>query len=134
MPSVPIGARKDLTDRQWRVLEPLLPDGRGRGRPPKWSRRQLVNGVRWRTRVGAPWRDVPERYGHWQSVYRLFRCFQRAGVWALIWAKLMAFAVTEDGAWWFLECGPGSQWAWLEDETGAPIAEAVADTLLGAAV
>jgi transposase len=61
----------------------------------------LVDGVRWRVRVGAPWRDVPERYGHWQSVYGLFRCWQRAGVWALIWAKLMAFA---DAAglinWW----------------------------------
>jgi hypothetical protein len=41
------------------------------------------------------------------------------------------FAVTGDGAWWFLECGPGSQWAWLEEETGAPIAEAIADTLIG---
>ncbi|MFD0902193.1 MvdC/MvdD family ATP grasp protein [Actinomadura sediminis] len=44
------------------------------------------------------------------------------------------FAATDDGAWWFLECGPGSQWAWLEDETGAPIANSIADTLLGAAV
>ncbi|QFG24138.1 MvdC/MvdD family ATP grasp protein [Actinomadura sp. WMMB 499] len=43
------------------------------------------------------------------------------------------FAVTGDGAWWFLECGPGSQWAWLEDETGAPIAGSIAGTLLGVA-
>jgi hypothetical protein len=41
------------------------------------------------------------------------------------------FAVTDDGTWWFLECGPGSQWAWLEAETGAPIADAIADTLMG---
>jgi hypothetical protein len=41
------------------------------------------------------------------------------------------FAVTDDGAWWFLECGPGSQWAWLQEETGAPIADAIADTLTG---
>ncbi|SNR99952.1 IS5 family transposase [Actinomadura mexicana] len=101
MARVSIGARKDLTDRQWRVLEPLLPRPKRPGRPRKWTRRQLVDGVRWRVRVGAPWRDVPERYGHWQSVYGLFRCWQRAGVWALIWAKLMAFA---DAAglvgWW----------------------------------
>ncbi|GGU97049.1 ATP-grasp ribosomal peptide maturase [Actinomadura cremea] len=44
------------------------------------------------------------------------------------------FAVTGDGAWWFLECGPGSQWAWLEDETGAPIANSIADTLLGVTI
>jgi transposase len=53
-----------------------------------------MDGIRWRVRVGAPWRDVPERYGHWQSVYGLFRCWQRAGVWPLVWAKLMAFAET----------------------------------------
>ncbi|WP_433229827.1 MvdC/MvdD family ATP grasp protein [Actinomadura formosensis] len=41
------------------------------------------------------------------------------------------FAVTGDGTWWFLECGPGSQWAWLQEETGAPIADAIADTLMG---
>jgi ATP-grasp ribosomal peptide maturase len=41
------------------------------------------------------------------------------------------FSVTGDGAWWFLECGPGSQWAWLEEETGTPIADAIADTLMG---
>ncbi|MFC5185631.1 MvdC/MvdD family ATP grasp protein [Actinomadura harenae] len=41
------------------------------------------------------------------------------------------FAVTDDGAWWFLECGPGAQWSWLQAETGAPIAAAVADILTG---
>lgn len=44
------------------------------------------------------------------------------------------FAVTADRAWWFLECGPGAQWAWLEAETGAPIADAIADTLTGVSV
>lgn len=34
-----------------------------------WTRRRLLDGIRWRVRVGAPWRDVPERYGHWQSIY-----------------------------------------------------------------
>jgi hypothetical protein len=47
------GPRKDLTGKQWRVLEPLLPTPSGRGRPRKWSRRQLIDGIRWRTRVGA---------------------------------------------------------------------------------
>ncbi|WP_182543206.1 transposase [Halosaccharopolyspora lacisalsi] len=51
------------------------------GWPPKWTRRQLVDGLRWRARVGAPCRDVPERYGHWQSVYGLFRWWQRHRVW-----------------------------------------------------
>jgi transposase len=90
--SLSIGARKDLTDRQWQILEPLLPKGKRPGRPPKWSRRQLLDGVRWRVRVGAPWRDVPERYGHWQSIYALFRRWQLDGVWTRIWITLQGFA------------------------------------------
>ncbi|MFI7674131.1 IS5 family transposase [Actinophytocola sp. NPDC049390] len=92
MASLSSCARHDLTDAQWRVLEPLLPRAKRVGRPPKWSRRQLMDGIRWRVRVGCPWRDVPEQYGHWQSVYGLFRRWQRARVWPLIWSKLLAFA------------------------------------------
>ncbi|MDT0301219.1 IS5 family transposase [Streptomonospora wellingtoniae] len=92
MARVPIGGRKDLTDKQWRVLQPLLPPRPGGGRPPTWTRRQLLDGIRWRTRAGVPWRDVPERYGHWQSVYHLLRSWQRAGIWALIAAKLRGWS------------------------------------------
>ncbi|MEV0325816.1 transposase [Micromonospora echinospora] len=63
------------------MLEPLLPAPCRSGRPPKWSRRQLIDGIRWRTRVGSPWRDVPALYGPWQTIYGLFRRWQRAGVW-----------------------------------------------------
>ncbi|MFR9807335.1 IS5 family transposase [Pseudonocardia sp. RS010] len=71
-----------------------MPAPTGRGRPHKWSRRQLIDGICWRTRVGAPWRDVPERYGHWQSIYALFRRWQREKVWALVWSTLLAWADT----------------------------------------
>jgi transposase len=64
--SVAVTRRFDLTDAQWAVLEPLLPKGKKPGRPPKWSKRQLIDGIRWRVRVGSPWRDVPQ----WR-VYRL---------------------------------------------------------------
>lgn len=84
--------RADLTDAQWAVLEPLLPVGNRPGRPPKWTKRQLINGIRWRIRVGAPWRDVPPGYGPWQTVYGLFRRWQRAGVWKRILAGLQARA------------------------------------------
>jgi transposase len=77
--TIPVTGRADLTDEQWAVLEPLLPKGKKPGRPPKWTRRQLIDGIRWRTRAGTPWRDVPERYGPWQSVYGLFRRWQRDG-------------------------------------------------------
>lgn len=48
-----VAGRADLTDAQWAILEPLLPKGTKPGRPPTWSRRQLINGVRWRTRTGT---------------------------------------------------------------------------------
>ncbi|MFC3495055.1 transposase [Glycomyces rhizosphaerae] len=50
--------RGDLTNGQWARLEPLLPTGKKPGRPQTWTRRQLIDGIRWRTRAGAPWRDV----------------------------------------------------------------------------
>jgi transposase len=84
--------RFDLTDGQWAVLEPLLPVGKRAGRPPTWAKRQLIDGIRWRARVGAPWRDVPQCYGSWQAVYSLFRRWQRAGIWAQILTGLQARA------------------------------------------
>ncbi|WP_198602076.1 transposase [Rhodococcus opacus] len=66
--------------------------GKKAGRPPKWTKRQLIDGIRWRIRAGTPWRDVPARYGPWQTVYGLFRRWQRAGVWARILTALQALA------------------------------------------
>ncbi|WP_433128594.1 IS5 family transposase [Micromonospora sp. CA-240977] len=84
--------RGDLTDEQWAVLEPLLPRAVGRGRPAVWSRRLLINGIRWRVRTGCPWRDLPPEYGPWQTVYGLFRRWQRSGVWAQVLTALQARA------------------------------------------
>ena len=87
-----IAGRADLTDEQWAVLEPLLPKPNRPGRPPTWSKRQLIDGIRWRLRVGAPWRDVPVGYGAWQTVYGLFRRWQRSGTWRAILSRLRALA------------------------------------------
>jgi transposase len=90
--SVAVTRRFDLTDAQWAVLEPLLPRPTKAGRPPKWSKRQLIDGIRWRVRTGAPWRDVPDCYGHWRTVYGLYRRWQRAGVWAQVLTALQGRA------------------------------------------
>ena len=92
MTTIPATGRFDLTDTQWAILEPLLPTPKKPGRPPKWTKRQLIDGIRWRTRAGAPWRDVPDRYGRWQTVYGLFRRWQRDGTWARILLGLQARA------------------------------------------
>lgn len=53
--------RYELTDFEWTVIEPILPKGR-RGQQPQNNRR-VMNGIFWVLRTGAPWRDLPERYG-----------------------------------------------------------------------
>ncbi|WP_372479994.1 IS5 family transposase [Streptomyces griseocarneus] len=92
--------RGDLTNGQWARLEPLLPQGIKPGRPLVWTRRQLIDGIRWRTRTGAPWRDVPERYGPWDRVYDLFRRWQRNGTWARIVSQLQAEADAKGRITW----------------------------------
>jgi transposase len=92
VPRVAAARRHDLSDAQWAVVEPVLPASLGRGRPPRWTKRQIIDGIRWRVRTGTPWRDVPEWYAPWQTLYRWFRRWQREGVWAKILAGLQAVA------------------------------------------
>ena len=92
MSGVTVTGRADFTDEQWAVLEALLPRGIKPGRPAKWTKRQLIDGIRWRTRAGSPRRDVPPCYGPWQTVYGLFRRWQRNGTWAAIPTKLQCLA------------------------------------------
>ena len=78
-------SRGDLTNEQWERLEPLLPRRKRTGRPPK-DHRQIINGILWVLRTGAPWRDLPERYGSWKTVYSRFYRWQKDGVWDGIFA------------------------------------------------
>ena len=67
-------SRGDLTEAEWRILKGLLPiepENRGRGRRPEQNR-SIINGILWRLRCGAPWRDVPPKYGSWNTIYRRF--------------------------------------------------------------
>ncbi|MFJ5220474.1 IS5 family transposase [Streptomyces sp. NPDC088354] len=73
--------RGELTDAAWERIAPLLPQVDGRGRPWR-DHRQVVNGVLWRLRTGAPWRDLPERYGPWQTVDERFVRWETDGTWA----------------------------------------------------
>src|SRR5688572_22045947 len=84
--------RHELTDAQWERLAPLLPPQRpATGRPAK-DHRTVLNGVLWVLRTGAPWRDLPERYGPWQTVYSRFRRWRRAGIWERLLTALQAEA------------------------------------------
>ena len=76
-------SRGDLSEAEWRILKGLLPiepENRGRGRR-RQQNRSIMNGILWRLRCGAPWRDVPPKYGSWNTIYRRFRRWSEAGVW-----------------------------------------------------
>ena len=88
-------ARRDPADARWALLEPLLPAPPVRGRPRRYPLRAMIDAVRWRTRVGAPWRDVPARYGPWWRAYALYRAWQLNGVWERIEAAPVARADAE---------------------------------------
>ena len=88
-------SRGDLSEAEWRVLDSLLPPIQGRrGRPPL-DRRATINGILWRLRTGAPWRDVPERYGEWNSIARFFRRWCQNGLWEVI-ATTLAEAMADN--------------------------------------
>lgn len=85
--------RHELTNEQWERLAPLLPPVKPKVGRPNLDHRQILNGIRWRLRTGAPWRDLPERYGNWKTVYSRFRRWQQQGIWDRI---LAALQVEED--------------------------------------
>jgi transposase len=94
--------RHELTDDQWAALEPLLPPQRAAtGRPAK-DHRTVLNAILWRLTTGAPWRDLPERYGPWQPGYTRFRRWQRAGVWDRVLAALQRQADAQGELDWDL--------------------------------
>lgn len=93
-------SRGDLTEAEWRVLKGLLPvereaGKRGRGRPPE-NNRSIINGILWRLRCGTAWRDVPEKYGNWNSIYRRSRRWSASGVWESV-AIALAETMAESG-------------------------------------
>ena len=75
-----MGHRFELTDAEWAVIEPLLPN-KPRG-VPRVDDRRVLNGIFWVLRTGAPWEDMPERYGPRTTVYNRFNRWRKAGVWA----------------------------------------------------
>lgn len=98
--------RGDTSDAQWKLIEPLLPKQKRGG---KWNDHRLMfDGILWVLRTGAPWRDLPERYGKWQSVYHRFNRWKKDGTIDRI-LKALRIRLDKDGYIdWDLWCVDGS--------------------------
>jgi transposase len=83
-----------MSDEEWAFFEPFLIErGPRSGRPPA-NHRLVLDGILWIARTGAPWRDLPDFFGKWSSVYRQFRRWTQSGLWDLL---LQALNETEEG-------------------------------------
>ena len=103
-----MAGRHELTDDQFAKLAPLLPPERPATGRPNHDHRRILNGILWRLKTGAPWRDVPVRYGKWDTVYSRFRRWQRSGVWARVLAALQADADARGELDWDLHSVDGT--------------------------
>jgi putative transposase len=74
----------DLTDDEWRVLEPLIPPAKLGGRPRSADVREIMNALRYQLRAGGAWRRLPHEFPPWQTVYAYFRRWQADGTWERI--------------------------------------------------
>ena len=89
----------DLTDEQWKIVQPLIPvppkrvDGRGR---PRIDDRAILNGIMWIMRTGAQWKDMPDRYPSYQTCHRRFQEWVKAGAFEEV-LKVLARDLKERG-------------------------------------
>lgn len=103
--------RHALTDEQWVVVASLIPKAKVRkdrkGRPPK-DPRVMLDGILWILSTGAPWRDLPERFGPWQTVYDHFGKWRAGGVFASIIEALQVKLDSKGLIDWELWCVDGA--------------------------
>lgn len=82
-------ARRILSDKAWKQFEDALAMVRDpRGAPSARGEREFLEAVLYLARTGAPWRDLPEEFGHWLAVYMRFRRWEKADVWRRLWEVL----------------------------------------------
>ena len=85
-------ARTDLTDQEYERLVSLLPSSAGKRGGQYHDHRQVLNGILWILRTGAPWRDLPERYGSWKTCHDRLLRWRRQGVWERVLQALQGEA------------------------------------------
>jgi transposase len=83
--------RYELSERKWSRIAPLMPHRTHHGEAghPFNDPRPIVNGILWVLHTGAPWRDLPERYGPWETVFKCFNRWREDGTWTRIVTSLL---------------------------------------------
>ncbi|WP_416136282.1 IS5 family transposase [Aquabacterium sp. A7-Y] len=99
--------RHELSDAEWAVLEPLLPARKTAGRHYQ-DHRRVLNGMLFRVNAGLAWRDLPQRYGPWQTVYSRYRRWSRSGLWDRLLQALHSELDAAGRLDWSLWCIDGS--------------------------
>ena len=110
--------RHELSDAAWARMAPLLPPVKPG--PARTDDRLVVNAILWWLGTGAPWRDLPERYGPWQSAYTRFRRWTAAGVWDRIFAAVQREADAAGGIDWTVHFVDGTVVRAHQHAAGAP--------------
>lgn len=105
---LPPHRRGDLTEAQWNRLQRLLPPEKPATGRPSHDHRQTINGILWILRTGAPWRDLPEGYGAWQTVSGRFYRWRKQGIWQPILQRLQQEADEAGNLNWELHHVDGS--------------------------
>lgn len=91
--------RHEMTEAQWARIKDLLPpEKKAHGGRPGKSNREMINAILYWLNTGIPWRDLPERYGPWQSVYSRFRRWTLAGVWENVLSALIEQDLVDETA------------------------------------
>ena len=88
-----------ISDELWEVIEPVLPSDVGR-RGKRWAdHRRVLEGIVWRFRVGAPWRDLPRDFGPWQTVWKRHYRWSTDGTYAKMFLAVQeAFGPSSDAS------------------------------------
>jgi putative transposase len=87
----------DLTDAQWRLIAPLIPDAKPGGRPRKYEMREVIDGLLYLVREGCSWRGPPHDLPHWKTCYNFLRQFEADGTWDALVAALRVEVRTKLG-------------------------------------
>lgn len=111
-------SRGDLTDDEWAVLEPLLP--KSNNRCGRWrDHRQVINGIIYRVSTGCQWRELPARFGPWQTIHKRHMLWSADGTWETLLRHVQAVADSEGDIDWDINIDSTSIRAHLH-AAGAP--------------